>query len=152
MSKKLCNHNIHIRTRVMILNSMVRSRLTYSCQTWNLTTRQTGRINSTYSAMLRKMVKGRYRCKKGEWNFVLSNNDIHNICKTEDISDFTERQQRNYLAHLVRQPNARLTKRLLFNSNDAIKPGRQSTLLSKVLLNEGSTLDEFCKRALNKEI
>ena len=32
--KKLTNFKIHLSTRVMIFNSLVRSRLTYSCQTW----------------------------------------------------------------------------------------------------------------------
>jgi hypothetical protein len=151
LSKKLFNHNIRIRTRVKIMNSIVRSRLTYSCQTWNLTSRQSDRINSTYMAMLRKMVKGGYRRKRGtEWNFVLTNNDLHNICGTEDISDYTARQQRKYLAHLARQPNSILTKKLLFNSNDATKPGRQSTLERRVLQNENCTRDEFYRRALNR--
>ena len=40
LSKKFLNQKIRIRTRVKILNSIVRSRRTYSCQTWNLTKRQ----------------------------------------------------------------------------------------------------------------
>ena len=64
LSKKFLNQNIRIRTRVKILNSIVRSRLAYSCQTWNLTKRQMDRIDSTYTSMLRKMVKGGYRKKR----------------------------------------------------------------------------------------
>ena len=152
LAKKLLNYKILIKTRIIILNSMVRSRLTYSCQTWNLTSRQTDRINSTYTTMLRKMVKGGYRRKKDtEWNFVLSNSDLHTICGTEDINEFTARQQRKYLAHLARQPNSTLTKKLLFNSNEASKPGRKSTLESRVLTNEQCTADEFYKKALKRE-
>ena len=152
LAKKLLNYKILIKTRIIILNSMVRSRLTYSCQTWNLTSRQTDRINSTYSTILRKMVKGGYRRKKDtEWNFVLSNSDLHTICGTEDINEFTARQQRKYLAHLARQPNSTLTKKLLFNSNEASKPGRKSTLESRVLTNEQCTADEFYKKALKRE-
>ena len=56
--------------------------------------------------MLRKMVKGGYRRKsETEWNFQLTNNDLHNICKTEDINAFVLRQQKKYLAHLAKQPN-----------------------------------------------
>ena len=92
LSKKFLNQNIRIRTRVKILNSIVRSRLTYSCQTWNLTKRQMDRIDSTYTSMLRKMVKGGYRRKKEtEWSFELSNDDLHRICGTEDVSNFTAR-------------------------------------------------------------
>ena len=55
--KRLTNYKIFLKTRVMILNSIVRSRLTYSCQTWNLTVTQMNKINSTYIQMLRKLVQ-----------------------------------------------------------------------------------------------
>ena len=131
----------------------VRSRLTYSCQTWNLTKRQVDRIDSTYTLMLRKMVNGgRRRKKETEWSFELSNDDLHRICGTEDVSNFTAQQQKQYLAHLVRQSNDTMTKRLLFNSNNACKPGRQSTLESRILCDEFISADEFCTRAVNREI
>ena len=44
LSKKFFNNYIRIKTRVKILNSIVRSRLTYSCQTWNLNS-ETNRYN-----------------------------------------------------------------------------------------------------------
>ena len=97
--------------------------------------------------MLRKMIKGGYRRKPGtDWSFVLSNKDLHEICGTEEISDFTARQQRKYLA----QPNAMLTKKLLFNNDHAQKPGRQSTLENRVLQNEKCTADECYRKALNR--
>ena len=37
LSNKFLYQNICLRTRVKILNYIVHSRLTYSCQTWNLT-------------------------------------------------------------------------------------------------------------------
>ena len=152
LAKKLLNYKILLKTRVKILNTMVRSRLTYLCQTWNLTCRQTERINSTYTTMLRKMVKGGYRRKRDmEWNFILNNSDLHEICGTEDISYYTARQQRKYLAHLARQPNKSLTKRLLFNSNEASKTGRRSTLETRVLTNEQCTPNTFYKKALKRQ-
>ena len=86
LAKKLLNKKILLQTRTYILNTIVRSRLTYSCQTWNLTKRQMDRINSTYVGMLRKMLKGGYR-RKGKndydgYHCVLSNVDILVICKT----------------------------------------------------------------------
>ena len=153
LSKTFMNHNIRITTRIKILNAVVRSRLTYSCQTWNLTAKQRDRINSTYLGMLRKMVKRGYRRKPGtEWNYVLTNNDLHKICKTEDISDFTLRQQKKYLAHLSRQPNSNLTKKLLFNNDRSRKPGPHSTLERQVLQAEHSTASNFYKKALNRQL
>ena len=152
LSKKFLNQNILIRTRIRILNSIVRSRLTYSCQTWNLTSRQTDRINASYTSMLRKMIKGGYRRKKDTWNLVLNNNDLHRICGTKDISTFTARQQKKYIAHLSRQPNNTLIKKLLFNDDKARKTGRHYTLEQKVLDDENSTRDEFYRRALKREV
>ena len=78
LGKKLLNYKILLRTRVKVLNAMVRSRLTYSCQTWNVTARQMERINSSYSSMLRKIIKGGYRRKNNnKWDFALSNEYLH---------------------------------------------------------------------------
>ena len=153
LSKKFLNHGIYLKTRVRILNSIVRSRLTYSCQTWNLNTRQIARINSCYTSMLRKMVRGGYKRKTGtEWHFELSNNDIHTICGTKDVNEFTESQQKTYLAHLSRQSNTSLTKQLLFNTNDASKRGPTSTLETTVLKNTNYSRDEFYRKALKREV
>ena len=154
LSKTFMNFTIRLPTRIKILNAVVRSRLTYSCQTWNITARQRNRINSSYTGMVRKMVKGKIGNRKSEteWNFQLTNNDLHNLCKTEDISGFVLRQQKKYLAHLARQPNMILTKKLLFNDNKSCKPGPQPTLEHMVLKAENSLSNDFYKIALNKEI
>ena len=57
MSNLLQNHGIHLSTRVKFLNSFVRSRLTYSCQNWNLTTAQFVKLDITYRTLLRRMVR-----------------------------------------------------------------------------------------------
>ena len=87
-----------------------------------------------------------------EWDFQLTNNDLHNLCKTEDISAFVLRQQKKYLAHLARQPNRTLTKKLLFNDNKSCKPGPQPTLEHVVLKAENSSSNDFYTKALKKEI
>ena len=51
--KNLMNYKIALETRVKIFNSLVRSRLTYACQTWSLTQRQQNHMNATYGSMLR---------------------------------------------------------------------------------------------------
>ena len=101
----------------------------------------------------RKMVKGGYRRKKEtERDFELSNDDLHRICGTEDVNNSTARQQKKYLAHLVRQSNNTMTKRLLFNSNNVFRPGRQPTVESRVLCDEFISADEFYRRAINREM
>ena len=146
--KKLTNFKILLKTRILIMNAIVRSRLTYSCQTWNLTQKQMGKINSSYVGMLRKMIKGGYKTGENH-HFILSNAEVLNICKTVDIATFVGDQQSRYLGHLARQSNTCQTKRLLFNTNKRTKPGRPYALLEdKVLLFENLTKDQFYKKAL----
>ena len=145
------NYKILLRTRVKVLNAMVPSRLMYSCQIWNVTAKQMERINSTNSSMLRKMIKGGYRRKtNNEWSFALSNKDLHNICGAENMDIYVGRQQQKYLAHIARQPNNALTKRLLFNCDESRKPGPKLTLESNVLKNLQCSADEFYKKAIDR--
>ena len=120
--RKLTNFKIHLKTRVTILNSIVRSRLTYSCQTWNVNQAEMNRINSVYVGMLRKLVRN--GSKTENFRFIIPNKEILRICQTDDIGTFVAKQQANYLAHLARQPNQCLTKKLLFNTNKRTKLGR----------------------------
>ena len=146
-SKKFFNHKIAIKTRVRLLNLLVRSRLAYGCQTWSLTRQLVQRMRSTYTNMLRKMVKGGFRRKKDSWSFTLTNADILRLCGTEDIESYIRRQQRNYLAHLIRHDDTSISKRLTFSDNPR-RPGRHITMKTMVLDNERMTEDAFNKHAL----
>ena len=148
--KKLVNYKIYLKTRVLILNSLVRSRLTYSCQTWNLTQIQMQKINSAYLSMLRILVRN--GCKREEFHYIMTNKKILELCNTEDIHTFVSKQQKSYLEHLARQPNKCLTKRLLFNDNTRTKVGRSAeTLEEKVIKNCNMTKDQFYKLALKRK-
>ena len=115
--KKFMNHDIHLTTRVQLLNSLVRSRLTYACQTWTLTRVQLDRLNSTYTSMIRKMVRGGYKRKADSWSFIKTNSHLLHIGKTEDLTTFVARQQRQYLAHTIRRDNASMVKKLLLTTD-----------------------------------
>lgn len=54
LKSKLRNFSIPLPIRVKFLNAFVRSRLTYSCQTWSLSVQQLNKINSCYLRCLRK--------------------------------------------------------------------------------------------------
>ena len=64
LGKNLMNYKIKLHTRVRMLNSLVRSRLTYACQSWSITRIQLNRLSLTYCAILRKMTEGGYRRKQ----------------------------------------------------------------------------------------
>ena len=148
ISKNLLNHRISLTTRVKILNSLVRSRLTNSCQTWTLTKKQANHINAVYVSMLRKMVKGGYRRKPETYHYELTNANIIDRCKTETVHQFTARLQRNFTAHVIRQDDKRLLKCLLFNDDMQRKPGHITTLYKMVVKLENITPDEFNQKAL----
>ena len=150
--KKFMNYRIKLSVRISILNSIVRSRLTYGCQTWILTTAQKDRLNAAYTSMIRKMVRGGYKRKKDEWGYKLTNQNLLDIGKTEAISAFIERQKKRYLAHLIRLPNISVIKRILFNSDTTTVPGRQTTFLQSVLDVQNMNLQQFGRLALAKKI
>ena len=68
LGKKMMNFKIMLKTRIKIFNALVRSRLTYSCQTWSLTKKQLQHISASYMSMIRKMVRGGYRRKQNSYN------------------------------------------------------------------------------------
>ena len=150
--KKFMNYRIKLSVRISILNSIVRSRLTYGCQTWILTTAQKDRLNAAYTSMIRKMVRGGYKRKQDEWGYKLTNQNLLDIGKTEAISAFIERQKKRYLAHLIRLPNTSVIKRILFNSDTTTVPGRQTTFLQSVLDVQNMNLQQFGRLALAKKI
>ena len=50
------NFKIKLNTRVLFLESLVRSRLMYGCQCWTLTKRQLEHVNTHYTKFLRYLV------------------------------------------------------------------------------------------------
>ena len=134
---------------------MVRSRLTYSCQTWNINKNQQERIRSTYTSLLRRMIRGGFERKLDEndnetYQFVLSNSKILEICGTEDVLDYIKRMQANYLGHIARQKNTSIVKRLLFNDDQNKKRGRPIKTFEYHVI-DGKSADNFYREALKKK-
>ena len=133
------------------MNALVRSRLAYGCQTWTLNTEQQNRLNSFYCGLLRRMVRGGYKRKEDRMAFVLSNDEILEKCKTEKMESFIARQQKGFLAHIVRREDSSLIKQLTFNDNFVWKRGRSTTLRKAVLQREGIEPNEFYRGALMRK-
>ena len=75
-----------------------------------------------------------------------------NIQKTEDVSKFVKRQQRNYTAHLIRTANTKPTKQLMFNNDKYTKPGRHAPeLLQQAVKQSGLSQVEFLNEAVNRK-
>ena len=65
----MMNFKIMLSTRAKIMNDLVRTRLTYSCQALTLKKRQAGQVIAVYVSMLHKMVKGGYMQKPGAFSY-----------------------------------------------------------------------------------
>ena len=140
LSNLLQSFRINLRTRISFLNSFVRSRLTYACQNWNLTSYQYERLDISYRTFLRRMVSGGFRhvdVSDNDYRYSLSNAQLHSICGTKDVSVFIKSQQKNYV---IRMPCERSTKILMFNDDKNVKRGRV----------ENVSIDNFCSLALSK--
>ena len=155
-SNLLQNHKIHLRTRVMFMNSYVRSRLTYACQNWNLSQAQYDRLDVCYRRFLRRMVRGGFKRKEdsgdNEFSFKINNAKLHQLCGTSDLNLFIKQQQCNYAAHIVRTSSERAAKKLMFNTDRYTKAGRATpTLLEQAAKNRNCTIDGFCNYAMAKK-
>ena len=146
LAKNLLNMKVNIKIRVQILNSLIRSRVTYSCQTWSVTQLQLNTMTATYMKFLRKMTKGGFRRKPDSWSFVLTNEDLLRIAKTIDLPTFVRKQQCNYVKKIINQDNKSITKKLMFNNDKSKKTGPITTLLSSVMKSEKCNMKELIQK------
>lgn len=145
--KKFMNKRISLGTRVQILNSLVRSRLTYGCQTWTLSARHESQLSATYNRMLRMMIRKGFKRKDDSWAFVLTNEDLYSRARTESVIKFIQKQQERYAMKIIRSDEKSLIKRVAFNSDVAHRRGRTNELLKSVAERSGLTPNEFYKQA-----
>ena len=135
------------------MDSFVRSRLTYSCQNWNLNQAQFDRLDVTYRRFLRRMVRGGFKKKDGEeeneFSFRINNQHLHRLCDSRDVSLYIKDQQCNYAAHIVRTASDRSVKKLMFNTDKYTKAGRVTpTLLEQAARSRNVSIDGFCNDAM----
>ena len=155
MSNLLQNMRINLKTRVKFLDSFVRSTLTYACQNWNVSKTQMDRLDVTYRGFLRRMVRGGFHFvneSENDYRYRISNEQLHNLCGSFDVSCFIRKQQQNYMKHVIRMPLERSVKMLAFNCDNYTKRGRPcKTLLDQVVESSGLSIDGLCNRALERK-
>ena len=98
LSRNIMNNKIKLKTRTMMLNSLVRSRMVYESQTWCLSSVQSKKLNSNFNAYLRKMAKGGHCRKEGSWSYVYTNENLLQMSGTTDVITFVQKQQKKYVA------------------------------------------------------
>ena len=81
LAKNLMNMKINLKTRTNILPSLVRSRIVYACQTWNVTQTQLQPLNAMYMSCIRKMTKGGYIRGKPTHGALFTQTMIYQRCQ-----------------------------------------------------------------------
>ena len=90
--------------------------------------------------------------QRNDYRYRINNEKLHNICGTDELSIFIKKQQVNYSKHVIRMPQSRSLKMLMFNSDKYTKRGRPSkTLLEQVVENNTTTIDMLCNQAMMRK-
>ena len=120
----LCDTNVNLRTRRKILESCVRSRLTYGTAAWLPNEQELKRLEACWNQCIRSMVKGGWKRRnipesdnedeEADYAFIYSNEQVENILKTTPLRNFIYSQYLKYIGHVCRAENTALTKILLF--------------------------------------
>ena len=99
------------------------------------------------------MIRGGFKRMGGEndgdFRYKLTNDKMHKICGTSDVSEFIKNQQKSYASHVVRMPVDRSSKQLMFNNDKYHRVGRPvPSLLEQVLINNNSSMDMFINNSM----
>ena len=130
---------------MVFYNAYVKSRMTYACQTWNLSIKLKQTLDSAHHQFLRRMVCNRLARidrEKEDLRFKFTNNKIHQFCCTTTVLEF-ERKQIKFAAHICRQQNSRHTKQLMLNDDKYHRGGNfTKPLLQQAVSNAFSDASE----------
>ena len=99
------------------------------------------------------MIRGGFKRKDDSMALKLTNENVLRTCNTESINTFIARQQKQFLAHVIRREDESIIKQLAFNDDINRIPGPYTTLCSAVLIREAPTdANEFYKNAIKRKI
>ena len=161
----LTNMKINLNTRMMFLQSLVRSRLTYGCHCWRPSLQELNKIESTYRFFLRCMVwNGHTRVNPPardpseteteediDWRFVITNDRLYELTNSTTIQEFYQQQQIRWISHVIRRENDNVSKILTFHCTKRTKIGRKSlSILERAVANSQVSYSQFLKDSFKK--
>ena len=158
----LTNRNIPLKLRINLMNSLVRSRLTYGCHAWRPTQTEMYKIESMYNFILRSMVFAGFKRKNPpssstddnadiDWGFILTNKELHSITNTSSITDFYMNQQMNWCSHVIRRENNHPCKMLAFHVTKNKRKGRLTpSIIDNAVKYSGVSRSQFIKDSFNR--
>ena len=106
-------------------------------------------ISAEYVTMLRKLMRNGFKQKEDSYAFVYTNKQVYELCRTTLLYEYVAIQQRSYLAHIIRQDDNTIAKKLLFENEPLNTHGRSITLM-KTMENENCTKAHLMYRAMNR--
>ena len=159
----------------MFLQSLVRSRLTYGCHAWRPNLQELSKIESAYRYFLRCMVwQGHARVnppsrnstsstdsassipndiddEEYDWSYIINNQRLYQITKTDTIKTYYEQQQINWTKHIIRRRNNNVSKILTFHTTKRTRIGRKSlSILERSTHNSLVSRTQFLKDSFRK--
>ena len=111
-----------MKARMTLLTCLVRSKLVYGVQSWQLTERQIAKLSSAWNRMLRRMVRGGFARKfpddDVDFSMKISNEKLFGITHSQPLSRFIKKQQIHYAGHVTRMGNTKWQKQTMFITNE----------------------------------
>ena len=144
------NNNINLSWRKTIFNSIVRSRLTYGCRSWRLTTNEMSKINSFWNTSIRCLVRHGQSRKQNSYAYRLTNKQIYEKTDLDPIYNFILDQQTKFLQHIIRGEDTRISKQLLFHDEKKKLRGRFKSQFDTVVQNSEVDCSQFCRMSFEK--
>ena len=121
----LTDKSVNLNTRKKLMESCVRSRLTYGLQSWLPNQGELKKLEVCWVRMLRSMVKGGWKRRnvpeegdnetEADYSFIYSNRKIQEIVRTQPLESFINSQYLKYIGHVCRRENFNLTKKIMFS-------------------------------------
>ena len=159
----LTNKNITLRTRITFLNGFVRSRLTYGCHAWRPTQAELSKLNATYNKFLRSMIWNGFKRKQEhcnyndentteiDWSYKITNEKLYEITNTVNITTYYEKQQKQWIAHVIRRENNHPCKMLTFHTNRIKRRGRKvPSMIERTISSSKKSKGQFLSDCLKK--
>ena len=108
LTKRLWNNrNIKVHTKISVYQAAVVTSLLFGCEAWTLKKAHIARLEAFHQASLRRIARIR-------WFHKVTNYEVLGRCKIGSIQSMLESAILRWTGHVVRMPDDRIPKRLLY--------------------------------------
>lgn len=87
-----------------------------------------------------------------DWSYNISNSKLYQITNASNITTFYQRQQRNWIAHIVRRNNSHPCKKLTFHTTKRKQRGRPTaSIMDHVVVSSGMVKQNLLKKLFTRK-